>query len=129
MSKMDPGSNYAIADLLDAKSRIAATVYSAEVDHINGEATSFLVSVGVWATSLVVTVQTSSDNSTWVDQTDDGSGNDVSATFTEAGSAQLNVPNPLARFSRLKLVLGGTCVLSVAGITGPYLLKEPAATT
>lgn len=129
MSKMDPGSNYAITDLLDAASRTVATYYTTEVDHINGEGTSFLISVGTFATSFVATVQTSSDNITYVDQTADGSGNDVSVTLTEAGSGQLDVPQPLNRYSRVKLVLGGTNVCSVTGITGPYLIKEPAATS
>lgn len=129
MSKQDPGSNYAIEDVLDAKSRTAATVFSAAVDHVTGECASFLVSVGVWATSLVVTVQTSDDNMAWADQTVDGSGNDVSVTITEAGSAQLDVPNPINRYTRLKLVLGGTCVLSVASILGPLLTVEAADTT
>jgi len=130
MALNDPGSNMTITDVLDAKSRTAATVYTDAISHItgNGNSVSFLVSCGTWATSLAITVQYSDDNSSWTDQTDDGSGNDYSASLTEAGNTQLNVPNPRGKYSRLKLVLGGTCVVSVAAIQGPKLLNTPDAT-
>jgi len=127
MSKMDPGSNYTIAEGLSALSRGADTHYTDAVDHANGDCAAFAISCGTFDTSFVATVQTSSDNSTWEDQTDDGSGNDVSAELEEAGSAVLDVPNPLARYSRLKLVLGGTCVCGVTSILGPLLNKVPDA--
>lgn len=129
MSKMDPGSNYTIAEGLSALSRTVDTYYTAAVDHNNAECASFAISCGVFATSFVATVQTSADNSTWTDQTDDGSGNDVSLTLTEASSGSLNVPQPLNRYSRVKLVLGGTCVCGVTAISGPLLNQEPDATS
>ena len=129
MSKQDPGSNYTITEGLSALSRTVATYYSESVDHVNSECVSFLISCGLWATSFVATVQTSSDDSSWTDQTDDGSGNDVSTTFSEADSDTLNVPQPLNRYSRVKLVLGATCVCSVTNILGPLLVQEPDATS
>ena len=128
--KHDPGSNYAITEGLSALSRAAATYTTTAINHATtGESLEFFLSCGTFATSLVATVQTSSDNSTWADQTDDGSGNAVSATLTEAGSAEISVPNPIAQYSRLSVVIGGTCVFGVTSICGPLLSVEPAATS
>lgn len=124
--RLDPGSNYTISEDLSALSRVAATTTTTAVDHAGGDCVSFLISCGTWATSLVATVQYSDNNSDWTAQTDDGSGNDVSATLTEADSAQLDVPNPLGRYSRLSIVTGGTCVFSVTSILGPKRYVAPA---
>jgi len=121
--RMDPGSNYTISENLAALSRVAATTTTTAVDHADGDCVSFAVSCGTWATSFVATVQYSDDNSDWTAQTDDGTGNDVSLTLTEAGSGVLNVPNPLGRYSRLSIVTGGTCVFSVTAILGPKRYK------
>jgi len=121
MSKQDPGSNYTIAEGLSALSRTVATYYTAAVDHVNAESVSFAISCGVYASGFVATVQTSADNSSWADQTDDGSGNDVSTTFSAADFDTLNVPQPLNRFSRVKVVIGDTCVFGVVNISGPLL--------
>lgn len=133
MSKSDPGSNYTIAEGLSALSRTVATYYATAVDHALADCASFAVSCGTWATSFVATVQYCDTNSDtagdWTDQTDDGSGNDVSLTLTEAGSGNLDVPNPLARYTRVKVVCGGTCVCGVTNISGPLLNIEPDATS
>lgn len=126
--KSDPGSNYNIAELYAAASVAASTIYSDEMDHAKAQSGSYLISVGTYATSFVATLQHSPDNSVWTDEVA-GAGNDISATLTEAGEAQIDVPNPRARYSRLKMVLGGTTVLAVVGISGPLLNIDPAATT
>ncbi|RLI66165.1 MAG: hypothetical protein DRO88_02545 [Promethearchaeia archaeon] len=119
--KNDPSSNYDIVDVLDAKSRTAGTVYTAAVDLVTADCTAFLISCGTWDTSFEATLQYSDDNSAWTDEPDTEAGNTVSATLTEAGSALIKVPNPRARYSRLKVVLGGTCVASVTAVSGPLL--------
>jgi len=126
----DPGSNYAITEGLSALSRTAETYYTAAINHAaTGSSAEFFLTCGTFATSLVATVQYSSDGTNYTDQTDDGSGNAVSATLTEAGSAELSVPNPLAQYSRLKVVIGGTCVFGVTNIAVPLEYIEPAATS
>lgn len=128
--KHDPGSNYAITEGLSALSRTAETYYTTAINHATtGDSAEFFLSCGTWATSLVATVQYSTNGSDYTDQTDDGSGNAVSSTLTEAGSAELSVPNPLAQYSRLKVVIGGTCVFGVTNIAGPLLNVEPGATS
>jgi len=133
MSKMDPGSNYTFAEGLTAFSRTVDTYYSASIDHANAEGCAFAVSCGVWDAGFAATVQTcATDSATpgdWADQTDDGSGNDIVTTFTEADFDTLNVPQPLNRFSRVKVVCGGTCVCGVINISGPILNQEPDATS
>ena len=119
MPRRNAGDNYTITDAKAAASVGASTVYSSSVDHAGGSAVDFLISVGTWATSFVATVQNSPDDSTWTDEADTTRGNEVSATLTEAGSTVLNVPNPRARYSRVKFVLGGTCVFSCTAILGP----------
>jgi len=67
-------------------------------------------------------LQYSDDDSTWADYdglTDDG-GNDTSITqLTAAGNSNLKVPNPLYRYSRVKVTVGSSnaecCVIAAAG--------------
>lgn len=124
--KRDPGSNYNIVAAYAAASVGASTVYTSAVDHKEAPCASFLISCGTFATSFAVTVQHSPDNSDWTDEVS-GAGNDVSGSITEAGSLQIDVPNPRERYSRLKIVLGGTNVFSVAAVSGPKLYVEPTA--
>lgn len=126
--KRDPGSNYSITEVYAAASVGASTVHTSAVDHAQEPSASFLVSCGTFATSFAVTTQHSPDNSDWTDEVS-GAGNDVSGSITEAGSLQINVPNPRARYSRLKIVLGGTNVFSVTAVSGPKLYVEPADAT
>jgi hypothetical protein len=116
--KRDIGSSFTTTDGLDAKSRTAATYYSTGIDHSTGKTGHHALSCGTFATSLVATLQYSDDDSTYYD--DDGStGNDYTATLTAAGRADFNVPNPMGRYTRLKVVLGGTCVIAVISQVGP----------
>ena len=117
--RQDPGTNYAITEVLSALSRVAATTVTSSIDHASGDCATFALSCGTYAGSFVATVQYSDDDSNWTAQTDDGSGNDVSLTLTEAGSGTIDVPNPLGRYSNVSIVHSGTCVMSVTAILGP----------
>lgn len=126
--KGDPGSNYTIDEALAAKSYAAGDHEGASVDHANGPAASFFLSAGTIGASGTVDakVQYSDDDSTWAD--DDGSsGNDTAITqITAAGTAQLDVPNPMGRYSRVLLTVGtAACVVGVTSILGP--LRHVAA--
>ena len=117
----DIGSNFTVSDGLPALSRTADTYYTASVDNALGKGASFHISCGVFATSLVATLQHSDDDGdadAYIDEVT-GAGNDVSATLTEAGEGEINAPNPRARYTRVKLVLGGTCVAGITNILGP----------
>ncbi len=119
--KRDPGTNYTIADGLVALSRSADTYYTSPiVDHALAPAAAFNVSCGTWASSFVATLQNSeASGSGWGDEADTTAGNTVSLTFTEADEGVIKVPNPRKRYSRVKVVIGGTCVFSVTNISGP----------
>ena len=120
--KNDSGSNFTIADGLDAVSRGADTYYTdPEIDHALSPTAQFHISCGTFATSLVATLQHSDDNGVADSYTDEvaGYGNTVSVTLTAAGEGNIYVPNPRERYSRVKLVLGGACVASVTNISGP----------
>jgi hypothetical protein len=126
--KQDPGSNYNIAEVYAAASVGASTVYTSEVDHAKAQSGSFAITCGTFATSFAVTLQHSPDKSTWTDEVA-GAGNDLSGALTAAGDLVIDVPNPRARYTRLKIVLGGTCVFGVIAISGPLLNVVPSATT
>lgn len=122
----DPGSNFTIADGLDALSRAAATYNTAAIDHADGNCAAFHISCGTFATSFVATLQYTDDTGgSWTDEPDTTAGNIVSVTLTEAGSGIIKVPNPRARYSRVKVVIGGTCVFSVASMLGPLRSVAP----
>jgi len=130
--KSDPGSNYTIAEVEDAASKAAAAHNSDAVDCSKAQSVSFLISAGTIGSSGTVDckVQHSPDNSTWTDEVA-GAGNDTAITqITAAGSAQLNVPNPRARYVRVVTTVGtAACVLGVVAVSGPLLNIEPDATT
>ena len=120
--KMDPGTNFTIAEGLSALSRTVETYYTEAIDHADGPCGAFFISCGTFASSFVATLlHCDTDSDTAGDWTDEvtGAGNDVSVTLLEAGSGVLNVPNPRERFSRVKLVLGGTNVCGVTSVLGP----------
>lgn len=119
--KNDIGSNYTVDEGLSALSRTADTYYTEPINHANGMGGAFFVSCGAWATSLVATLQHSSDDAdadAYIDEVT-GAGNTVSVTLTEAGDGIIEVPNPREQYSRVKLVLGGTCVAGITSILGP----------
>lgn len=119
--RMDIGSNFTTAEALSSLSRAVDTYYTASIDHADGPCGSFFVSCGTFAGSFVATLQYSDDNfsSDITDEPDATVGNDVSLTLLAAGSGQINAPNPRGRYSRLKVVIGDTCVFGVTSVLGP----------
>jgi len=117
--KGDPGVNFDIDDDgYPALSRSADTYTTESLDHGDAPSVTYFISCGTWASSLVATLQYSDDDSDWTDETA-GAGNDISLTLTEAGNGKIRVPNPRGRYSRLSVVIGGTCVYSITSILGP----------
>ena len=126
----DIGSNFTITEGIAAKSQGAATVYSASIDHKGGIKGAFFISCGTFDTSLVCTLQHSSDDGdsdAFVDEADTTYGNTVSQTFTEAAGKQINVPNPRERYTRVKVVSGGTNVISITNMKGPLDSVAPSS--
>jgi hypothetical protein len=117
--RFDPSTNFTIDEGLSALSRTVDTYYTAAVDHASGNTAAFFISCGTFDTSFVATLQYSDDNSDWTDEPDTTAGNTVSITLTEAGDGTIAVPNPRARYSRLKVAVGGTNVFGVTSILGP----------
>ena len=102
-----------------ALSRSAATYTTETLDHSLAPSVSYFISCGTWATSFVATLQYSDNDSAWTAEPDTTAGNTVSLTLTEAGNGVVHVPNPRARYSRLSVVIGGTCVYGVTSVLGP----------
>lgn len=125
----DPGSNYLIDEALAAQSYAAGAQNGAAVDHALYPAASFFISVGTVGSSATVDMklQHSDDNATWTDEVT-GAGNDLSITqIDEAGDAQIDVPNPRARYSRVVVTVAtAACVLGVVTVAGPKRHVAPA---
>ncbi len=117
--RLNPSDTYSITEGLPALSRTVATYYTASVDHSDKKCVDYHVSCGVFATSFVATLQHSPDDSVWTDEADTAAGNDVSLTLTVAGDGIVECPQPRARYTRLKVVVGGTNVFGVCAIAGP----------
>jgi hypothetical protein len=120
--KHDVGSNYTLAEAVASTESAVGAVNSASVDHADAPSVSFFISLGEKgaAGTLDAKVQHSPDDSTWTD--DDGaSGNDTAIVqLTANGTAQLNVPNPQARYSRVVLTVGTNAVdCGVTSVLGP----------
>ena len=126
----DIGSNFTITDGLPALSRTVDTYYTASIDHKGGVKAAYHLSLGSFATSCVATLQHSSDDGdadAFVDEADATYKNTVSVTLTTAGEGEINVPNPRERYTRVKLVLGGTSVASITNIKGPLDAIYPSS--
>ena len=119
--KNDPGSNYTLGEEVAAASYVATTENGAGVDHANAPAVSFLISASAVGTSLDVKVQYSDTSDFAIATDDDGSsGNDSAVTqITAAGTAQLNVPNPRGRYTRVVATGVGTVVYGITSVLGP----------
>lgn len=134
MAKADPGSNYIFEEIFNDASLAATTHYSSAIDHSSGESATVLITTLVAATTLVATVQNSNDNGVldaWTDQTADGSKNDISVDIgTDVETNQLNIPNPIKRYSRIKFVITGTaCEIAATSCKGPRLMVMPTVAT
>lgn len=124
----DPGSNFTIAEEVAAASNAIGAVNGAGVDHADGSAVSFFISVSGVGTggTLDAKTQSSPDDSVWTDIASD-TGNDTAITqITAAGTAQLNVPNPVARYTRVLLTVGTDAVVAgVTSVMGPLRHVSP----
>ena len=120
----DIGTHYMLSG--DDISATGTTAASTAVDHSVGSSASFYIICTSVGTSLDAKVQHSPDNSTWTD--DDGaSGNDTAITqIVAAGNAQLNVPNPQARYSRVLCTAVGAVVGTATSVVGPLRHVIPA---
>jgi len=131
--KHDPGSNYTFMQLLSDADLDAGTVYSSVIDHgVYGDCATALITTLIACTTCVATVQTSAlSGSDFADQTSDGSGNDVSVDIgVNVGTYQLDIPNPLKRYSRVKLVTtGDNSAAVITACVGPKRNVVPADTT
>jgi hypothetical protein len=126
--RLDPGTNYTLGESRASASHAAGNHEGAAVDHSGGSSVSFFFSVSGVGTggTLDAKVQYSSDNSTWTD--DDGTtGNDTAITQIDAaGTAQLNVPNPRARYSRVYCTVATDAVVFGAfSVLGPKRSATP----
>ena len=119
----DPGTNYTFAEAVAATTYSAGAENSAAVDHSTMPCVSFFLSVGVVGSSATVDMklQYSDDNSTWTDEPDTTLGNDTAITqITAAGTAQIDVPNPRGRYSRVVVTVAtADCDLGVVSVAGP----------
>jgi hypothetical protein len=125
----DPGSHYAFGEEIPAASHAAGAVNGAGVDHAIGGAVAFFFSVGDvgGAGTLDAKIQYSDNGTDWTD--DDGaSGNDSAITQVSAtGTAQLNVPNPRARYSRVVATVGANnVVFGCVSCAGPLRHVSPS---
>lgn len=118
--KNDVKSNYALKESLAAASVAPSTVNGASVDHADGSGVSFLVSVGTVGASATIDAKTqySDDNAAWTDYpaADEAGNDDAIVQITVASSAELHVPNPRGRYSRVVVTVGTAA--SVVGVTG-----------
>lgn len=126
----DVKSNYTLAESHIAKSWAAAANNGVSVDHADAGSVSFLISVGTVGASGTIDAKTqySDDNAAWTDYpTADEAGNDDAITqITVAGSAQLDVPNPRGRYTRVIMTTAvAASVVSVISVLGP--LRHVAA--
>ncbi len=121
--KNDPGSNYTLGEEVAAASYTDAATNGAGVDHSNAPSVSFFISVSAVGTSLDVKTQYA-NQSDFADAVDypanDDAGNDDAITqITAAGTAQLNVPNPRGRYTRVVATSVGAVIYGITSVLGP----------
>lgn len=100
------------------------------VDHADASTASFLLTAGTFGASATLNakLQHSDDGTTWSDYpAADPAGNDAAITaMTAAGSAQLNVVVPRARYSRVLATVGvAAVVFGVVSVAGPLRHVAP----
>jgi len=122
--RQDIKSNVLIAAAIASASHAVGTVNGASVDHADVSSVSFFTSlsgVGVGGT-LDMKTQYSDDDTNWTDYpVNDEAGNDNAITqLTAAGTAQLNIPNPRGRYSRVVATIAtDACVFGTTSVSGP----------
>ena len=128
--RLDPGSNYTMARALAPESKSTGDHNSSMVDHAEASSVSFLIDVsdvGTGPGTVDAKVQYSDDGSTWTDEPDDQAGNDTAISqMNSTGQAQLNVPNPRGRYSRIVVTVGTNAVtLGAMSVLGPLRHVSP----
>ena len=120
----DIKSNYTLAAAIAAVSHGASTVNSSSVDHRDASSVSFLINAGTIGASGTVDVKTqySDDDSAWTDYpaSDPAKNDDAITQIVAAGIAQLDIPNPRGRYSRVVMTVAvAACVVGVVSVLGP----------
>jgi len=115
--KGDIGSNYVMV-ASDVGDGAGAAVASDVVDHADAPSVAFLVNV-ISTTTVDAKAQWSDDNSTWTD--DDGSSGNapVGDQISGSGVVQINIANPVGRYSRLMVTSVGATVATCSSVLGP----------
>lgn len=126
----DTKSNYKFGESHPAASQAVGTINGVAVDHAEAGSVSFLLSVGTVGAASTIDAKTqySEDNISWTDYpVNDEAGNDDAITqIVAAGVAELHVPNPRGRYTRVVTIVAVTAsVLSVTSVLGP--LRHVAA--
>ena len=126
--KNDPGSNMTIAAAVASDTYTDAATEGASVDHSTAPAVTFFISTTAVGTTLDMKTQYSSDDSSWTDYASgNAAGNDVSITqLDDAGSAKLDVPNPVSRYTRVLATSVGACEFCVVSVLGPLRSVVPS---
>ena len=126
----DIKSNYNLIESHAAASQAVSAVNGVAVDHALASSVSFLISVGTVGAASTIDAKTqySIDNITWTDYpaNDEAKNDDAIVQILAAGSAELHIPNPRERYSRVVVTVGVTAsVLGVTAVLGP--LRHVAA--
>lgn len=116
----DLKSSNEFAEAVAPQDAAAGTINSVSVDHSKANSATFFSMVSAVTGTVDMKLQYSDDNTTWTDDTGE-SGNNVAITqLSAAGVAQVDVFNPIERYSRAVVTVGGTsATLAVASVLGP----------
>lgn len=122
--RKDIKSNYALVAAILAQSIAPGVVNGVSVDHAEASSVSFNINVGTVGASGTIDAKTqySDDNSVWTDYpaVDEAGNDDVIVQIVAAGEANLHIPNPRARYSRVVVTTAtAASVVSVVGVLGP----------
>lgn len=118
----DVKSNYLFGESVQAQTIAAGTINGGMVDHADASSVSFVASVGAITGTFDMKSQYSDDGSAWTDTpaNDDAKNDDAIVQLTASGVAELHIPNPRARYSRVVVTVGGTsAVAAVVSVLGP----------
>ena len=123
----DIGTNYTVAESHEAKEWTAAANNGDSVDHKDGGSVTFFLTAGTIGGSGTVDmkVQYSDDDSSWTDDPGTAGNDDAITQIVAAGTAQLDVPNPLGRYSRVIMTTAvATSIVGVVSILGPLRVVD-----
>lgn len=126
----DIKSNYALLATIAAASIAPGVANGISVDHADGSSVSFNINVGTVGASGTIDAKTqySDNNSDWADYpaVDEANNDDAIVQIVAAGEANLHIPNPRGRYSRVVVTTAvAASVVSVVSVLGP--LRHVAA--